>query len=343
VKRPPLARVRNSIGLGLEKNPDVEEMKKILSLSYNDLTIQLKTCLLYLSMYPEDYEIQMEDVVRRWIAERFVKVDCWENLFDTGKHYFNELINRSLIQPTDIDYNGQAMACRVHDMIRDLIISKAVEENFITPSSQETLTLVSQNKIRRLSIDYGGQENVKTKSSMVTAHVRSLSVFGYTDQVPPLLEFPALRMLALDRSEKLEISYLHNIGKLFLLRYLRIEGSYITELPEQIGDLHCLEMLDLYGTTVRELPKSIVKLGQLKLLLVDGVKLPHGVGNMQGLEELSCVTVDDSTSINLLQELGCLTRLRTLGLKLCIRVCLVDWLTSEILTSYNIFLHFAVW
>jgi hypothetical protein len=182
-------RVRNSIGLGLEKNPDVEEMKKILSLSYNDLTVQLKTCLLYLSMYPEDYEIQMEDVVRRWIAERFVKVDCWENLFDTGKHYFNELINRSLIQPTDIDYNGQARACRVHDMIHDLIISKAVEENFITPSSQETLTLVSQNKIRRLSIDYGGQENVKTKSSMVTAHVRSLSVFGYTDQVPPLWNF----------------------------------------------------------------------------------------------------------------------------------------------------------
>uniref|UniRef100_A0ACD5X0A0 Uncharacterized protein n=2 Tax=Avena sativa TaxID=4498 RepID=A0ACD5X0A0_AVESA len=311
-------KVRNSIGLGLEKNPDVEEMKKILSLSYNDLTIQLKTCLLYLSMYPEDYEIQMEDLVRRWIAERFVKVDCWENLFDTGKQYFNELVNRSLIQPTDINYNGQAMACRVHDMIRDLIISKADEVNFITHSGQETLTSVSQNKVRRLSIDYRGQENVKTVSSMVTAHVRSLSVFGYTDQVPPLLEFPALRMLALDRSERLEISYLHNIGKLFLLRYLRIEGSYITELPEQIGDLHCLEMLDLYGTNIRELPKSIVKLGQLKMLLVDGVKLPHSVGNMQGLEELSCVTVDDSTSINLLQELGSLTRLRTLGLKLCI-------------------------
>ncbi|XP_045086832.1 disease resistance protein RGA5 isoform X2 [Aegilops tauschii subsp. strangulata] len=310
-------RVRNSIGRGLEKNPHVEEMERILSLSYNDLTLQLKTCLLYLSMYPEDYEVQMEDLVRRWIAERFVKVDGGKNLFDTGKGYFYELINRNMIQPTYINYDGQAMACRVHDMIRDLIISKALEENFITSSGHQTHSLVAQHKVRRLSIDYRGLENVKTVSSMVTAHVRTLGVFGCTGQVPPLSEFPALRMLALDRSEKLEIGYLKNITKLCLLRYLRIEGSCITELPEQIGDLQCLEMLDLHGTGIRELPTSIVQLLQLKLLLVDGAKLPHGIGNMQGIEELSCITVDDSTSINLLQELGGLTRMRILGLKLC--------------------------
>ncbi|RLN30931.1 putative disease resistance RPP13-like protein 3 [Panicum miliaceum] len=303
--------VRNSIGLGLEKNPDVEEMGAILSLSYNDLPCHLKTCLLYLSVYPEDYEIQMEDLVRRWIAEGFVKVEGRRNLMDEGKHYFNELINRSTIQPLDISYNGQAKGCLVHDMILDLIKSKAVEENF-------PHILVSKHKVCRLSTNCCGQGNVMPVSTMITAHVRSLSIFGYVEQMPLLLEFPALRVLALDRSKKLESGYLKNIGKLFLLRYLRIEGSNITQLPEQIGELQCLEILDLQGTSIRELPKSIAKLRQLKWMLTAGVKLPQSVGKMQGLEELSSIVVDESTPLDSLQELGSLTRLRTLGIKWCI-------------------------
>ncbi|KAF8666467.1 hypothetical protein HU200_053578 [Digitaria exilis] len=163
--------VRNSIGLGLEKNPDVEEMRVILSLSYTDLPLHLKTCLLYLAIYPEDYVIQMEDLVRRWIAEGFVKAEGRRNLMDVGKHYFNELINRNMIQPLDISYNGQAKGCRVHDMILDLIKSKAVEENFITFNGDEQHILVSKDKVRRLSINYCSQGNVRPVSTMNSAHV----------------------------------------------------------------------------------------------------------------------------------------------------------------------------
>ncbi|KAL6622916.1 hypothetical protein ACP70R_032795 [Stipagrostis hirtigluma subsp. patula] len=310
--------VRNSIGAGLEKNPDVEEMRTVLSLSYNDLSLHLKTCLLYLSVYPEDYDIQMEDLVRRWISEGFINVDCGRNLLEVGQNYFNDLINRSMIHPIDISYDGQAKACRVHDMILDFIKSKAVEENFITFNGGQSHILVSQDKVRRLSIDFLGGENVIPLSSMVTDHVRSLSIFGYVEQMPPLSEFPALRVLALDRSEKLDNCYLRNLGKLHLLRYLRIEGSNITQIPEQIGELKCLETLDLHGTGIRELPASIVKLRQLKWLLTDGVKLPHNIGTMQALEKLSSIAVGDSTPIDSLQELGSLTRLRTLVIKWCI-------------------------
>jgi hypothetical protein len=120
-------RIRNSIGSALEKDSEMEEMKKILFLSYNDLPYHLKTCLLYLSIFPEDYKIKRDRLVRRWIAEGFITTEGGQDPQEVGEAYFSDLINRSLIIPVDIQFDGRADACHVHDMILDLIISKSLE------------------------------------------------------------------------------------------------------------------------------------------------------------------------------------------------------------------------
>jgi len=64
--------VCGSIGFGLASNPSMDSMRKILLLSYYDLPSHLKACLLYLTIFPEDYNIMKGRLILRWIAEDFV-------------------------------------------------------------------------------------------------------------------------------------------------------------------------------------------------------------------------------------------------------------------------------
>ena len=96
--------VHNSMGRGVTQGGIVKDMKRILSLSYYDLPYHLKTCLLYLSIFPEDFEIEKDCLIWRWVAEGFIQCDKGKGrLFEIGESFFNELLNRSLIQPAEIN------------------------------------------------------------------------------------------------------------------------------------------------------------------------------------------------------------------------------------------------
>jgi disease resistance protein RPM1 len=132
------------IGSGIGSNND---MRKILSLSYYDLPSHMKTCFLYLSMYPEDYEISRDSLIWMWMSEGFIQPRKKEDdLFELGTSYFNDLINRSLVQPVfDNENNDRLYGCRVHDMILDLMCSLSREENFVTTSDDIDQVMASES------------------------------------------------------------------------------------------------------------------------------------------------------------------------------------------------------
>uniref|UniRef100_A0A453Q705 Disease resistance protein RPM1 n=1 Tax=Aegilops tauschii subsp. strangulata TaxID=200361 RepID=A0A453Q705_AEGTS len=284
--------VKDSIGRALERNTSVEGMMKILSLSYFDLPAYLKTCLLYLSIYQEDSTIEKEDLIRRWIAEGFIHREGRYTAYELGERCFNELLNRGLIQPEETNEYGIVKSCRVHDTILDFIISKSTEENFVTLLGVPILTIGNQsNVVRRLCLQ-GVEEGNSTilAAGLVLSHVRSFTMVRGLLEIPSLEEFRHLRVLNLKECSELKDHHLENIVRLFQLRYLNLEGTYISKLPEQIGRLGCLEVLDLRMTSVLELPASIVNLRKLMHLLVNNdVKFPDGIAKMQALETLEGV------------------------------------------------------
>lgn len=306
-------KVCQSIGSGLDDSFDLNNMRRILSISYYDLPPHLKTCLLHLSLYPEDYEINAEALIWKWIGEGFVHNEQGKGLREVGEDYLDELINKSLIQPVDITEDNKVETCRVHDMVLDLITSLSNEEHFLTTlGGQQPVTVPT--KIRRLSLQTSNEDDVKQLSTMSLSYVRSLTLFQEAfSLLPALSSFPVLRALDLGGCRYVENRHCKDICNLFHLRYLNLCRNSISEIPKEIGNLQSLQVLDVRENEIEELPSTLVQLRQLVRLRVDrSTRPPDGFGNLICLQELLEINI---TSPAMLHDLGELTKLRHLDIE----------------------------
>ncbi|RCV39065.1 hypothetical protein SETIT_8G193700v2 [Setaria italica] len=309
--------VYNCVGTGLENNLDVKNMRKILSFSYYELPCHLRACLLYLSIFPEDYKIEKDRLIRMWIGEGFIKCEkVGKSLFELGESYFNELINRSMIQPIYYCSDDIMSSCRVHDMVLDLIRSLSSEENFVTVLSDMGGTSPS-NTIRRLSLQNGQKSHVMAQLTWSLQHARSVVVFPAADSlVPPLACWRVLRVLDLCGCNLSQAnSSLKYLGILHHLRYLGLRKTNIYQLPKEIGNLQLLQTLDVSANKISRLPSSVVQLRKLMFLCIPSTRGPNGIGNLTSLEQLSWLGIDNS-NVNIIEELGQLTELRILHIRL---------------------------
>ncbi|KAJ3678486.1 hypothetical protein LUZ60_002289 [Juncus effusus] len=116
---------------------DGQKCINILATSYHDLPYYLKSCFRYLACFPEDKTIFAQTITRMWIAEGFMGHDTEGTLEDKAARCLEELAQRSLVQVADTHFNGSIESFRVHDLLRDLAIHEAKENDYLLICNKE--------------------------------------------------------------------------------------------------------------------------------------------------------------------------------------------------------------
>ncbi|KAL6279692.1 hypothetical protein ACE6H2_016573 [Prunus campanulata] len=318
----------------------------VLALSYDNLPYRIKPCFLYLSQFPEDYEIQVKRLTQLWIAEGFISSASSETMEDVAYNCLSELVERCMVQVGKTGSTKKAKTCRLHDLMRDLCVLKAKEENFliIVPFSTSIATSTTPTgNLRRLAIhvDRGSSESAPRRHERGD-HLRSLLYFvpRYFFHCNKELirsmfkDFKFLRVLKLE--DILGVELPSSIGNLLHLRFLSLKNSNMKRLPSSVSKLIYLQTLDLrwdHWAEV-EIPNVFRNMGQLRHLYLPSkhrLSVKLSLATLLNLQTLVNISSGDCV----LNGLAHLTSLR----KLFVKVRRDSENLEEILTCTSIILN----
>ncbi|XP_059638545.1 putative disease resistance RPP13-like protein 3 [Cornus florida] len=227
---------------------DSEQYLDTLALSYNHLPQHLKPCFLYFGAFPEDYEIPVRQLISLGVAEGFIRQNEQKSLEEVAGDYLMDLIDRSLTIVSKKRSDGGIKACRVHDLLRELCLRKAREDNFLTSWHEQS----SAYRQCRLFIHDNLVDNASFKP--YEACTRSFLSFGRSPFDLPMIK---------------DASFIYQA--FMLLRVLNLLSIKIFSVPETLEKLVHLRYLAFHveGERVR---LEISNLWNLQTIIINGSK-----------------------------------------------------------------------
>ncbi|KAJ9553995.1 hypothetical protein OSB04_018040 [Centaurea solstitialis] len=260
-------KVEEKVNTYVAMEPD--QCMDVLALSYDHLPYYLKACFLYFGVFPEDFEIPVRKLIHIWVAEGFIQQIGDASAEEMAEENLQDLVDRNLILVEKRRANGGIKTCRIHDMLHDMCIKQAEEEDFFKeikgsePSSYRKS--VGSPVFRRLCVHSGVSNYLSSKPD--SPHVRSFLCHAKKETVmaPNLIgDFPGsfLLLRVLD-VRPISFSRFPSI-QLVHLRYVAVSGTFKV-LPAAISNLWNLQTL-IVETTFRniEVQADLWKLLQLR-------------------------------------------------------------------------------
>ncbi|KAF7144934.1 hypothetical protein RHSIM_Rhsim04G0090800 [Rhododendron simsii] len=280
-----LEALRKSIGKNVREVED--KVFKSLELSFNFLkSIEAQRCFLLCSLYSEDYDIPIEDLVRNGYGQKL-----FEGIKSVGEARARVHDNVDHLKKCFLLMDGKSeVHVKMHDVVRDVAISIASrEEHSFMIRCDEALKEWPEEErrgnygvisMRCTGMGWGLPDNLeflrlqllRLESDNGKFHIVSLESFyqgmkelkvvALSRMVIPSLA-PSLRCLAnlqtLSLSDcNLSHTDLSVIGGLMNLEILSFTGSNIKELPREIGNLTRLKLLDLLCCRETRIPHGVL-------------------------------------------------------------------------------------
>ncbi|KAF4372641.1 disease resistance RPP13-like protein 4 [Cannabis sativa] len=306
-----------------------DEVIQSLRWSYSELDPHLQQCLLCLSIYPEDYVISAEQLIHWWVGEGFLQKKAMEDkktVLELGYECLSKLASRCLIEVVDRrSYDDKVYSCKIHDMVRELLITIADEEEGFCSFNEKGII-----QWRPDLYWLGLTDEMELTSFGANSKLRALFLTGsrridFSRNSGQLLSLRVLDLSAGcssidEKNVKNLLDWISTLKRLACLNLSELKG--LIQLPSSICELLNLKLLVLNECTkLKRLSPSIANLRRLMVLHMGGCPLeyiPEGLKMLSELQELTGFRVVGQTKPKVcgLLELKILTQLRMLHIVL---------------------------
>uniref|UniRef100_A0ACD5ZGV0 Uncharacterized protein n=1 Tax=Avena sativa TaxID=4498 RepID=A0ACD5ZGV0_AVESA len=182
---------------------------KMMRFCYDMLPKMIRTCLLYLSIFPPNFCFRRTSLVRRWVAEGpVIQGDGPELALDTAERCFDDLVALGFVAIAEAGNLDNVISCKVHRFVHDFI-TKVVKEESLgderLPASLAGHLSVSSYVQMRLEQQQGDTNDITT----------------FIESLPRISRAASLKMMDLDYCKHLKNQHLKIIcDNLFLLKHL---------------------------------------------------------------------------------------------------------------------------
>ncbi|KAI3462404.1 hypothetical protein Pfo_019067 [Paulownia fortunei] len=303
----------------------------ILELSYHNLPPQLKSCFWCLGFFKEDATIRAEKLVQVWIAEGLVpqeEVGGEETMEEIARSYLDELINRNMVQVKEMSTNDRVKSCYIHDLLRELSITKAKEE--ISFEILREGNSQSSDKCRHRVIYCNSERFISSTNS--NKRLRSLFFHGADNIACSPSYWKSFELLRVLDFEDFGLKKLPDtIGVLIGLRYLGLRNNHIRKLPSSLGLLKNLKVLDIAKNCFVIVPSVIWKLDSLRHLymLYFIFMAPLKINTPKNLQTLTYIPIaqwmpEHPTQMTSLRKLGIELDADSDVMKLCTSLAMLE-------------------
>ncbi|KAL9463498.1 hypothetical protein AB3S75_001329 [Citrus x aurantiifolia] len=261
-----------------------------LLMSFNDLPSRIKRCLTFCAVFPKDWDIKKDELIKLWMAQGYITPKENKEMEIIGDEYFDYLAARSFFQDFVKHGVNTVRKCKMHDVIHDFAQFLSKNERFsIGVDDPEEST--SMEKLRHFMLVLG--KSVAFPVSIFKARkLRSLLIVGPICEIPKEIEnFMYLRFLKLSKAEIVELP--ETCCEFFNLQTLEMEDCCnLKRLPQEIGKLVNLRYLIYNDSYLHYLPRGIERLTCLRTLSEfvvsrSGGKYGSKASNLEGLRHLN--------------------------------------------------------
>ncbi|KAF7815815.1 putative disease resistance protein [Senna tora] len=293
-----------------------------LKLSYDNLrNLVAKSIFLMCSIFPEDHNINEEDLIRfgkGMLDDLGEKFETMEDARREINAAINILLDSCLLMPTN-----KPACVKMHDLVRDvaLWITKKEGQEFMV-SSQKVPRMLMENETQidtKIISLWNMGKNFKLSNQLHCPSLKVLLLHSKNSSEEPNVHLGGMKALKVLAFIRFSFGLYNNwhapwsmpqsFESLTNLHTLCIRGKKLGDISF-LGCLKGLEILDLMGSSFDELPIGIVDMKKLKLLDVFKCligKSPHEViGKCIQVQELYLSTnnsiFEESVSLPRLQR-----------------------------------------